>query len=174
MHTPNTHLTHLYREVLMKSLAYMEAVLDFGDDERGEDESLWNHANTIGNSNSSSSSSSNNNGHSNPIDNGIDLTQEHNLHSNSTHSNSTTTQPTQPHVLTPIYTQLTQLRTDIQFVLDTYRKGELIRSGVRVVLVGRPNAGKSSLLNILAQRPAAIVSAIPGTTRLVGVVLCYA
>ncbi|MGE4250693.1 MAG: tRNA uridine-5-carboxymethylaminomethyl(34) synthesis GTPase MnmE [Parvibaculaceae bacterium] len=40
-----------------------------------------------------------------------------------------------------------------------------IRDGVKVVIAGPPNAGKSSLLNLLARREAAIVSAIPGTTR---------
>lgn len=45
------------------------------------------------------------------------------------------------------------------------RRGELIRSGVKVAIVGPPNAGKSSLLNVLAAREAAIVSPIPGTTR---------
>jgi tRNA U34 5-carboxymethylaminomethyl modifying GTPase MnmE/TrmE len=44
-------------------------------------------------------------------------------------------------------------------------KGEIVREGVRVVLAGPPNAGKSSLLNALARRPAAIVSPIAGTTR---------
>jgi tRNA modification GTPase len=42
---------------------------------------------------------------------------------------------------------------------------EIIRDGVRVVLAGHPNTGKSSLLNALARREAAIVSDIPGTTR---------
>ena len=47
----------------------------------------------------------------------------------------------------------------------SYRRGELIRTGVKVAIVGRPNAGKSSLLNALAARDAAIVSSTPGTTR---------
>jgi tRNA modification GTPase len=42
---------------------------------------------------------------------------------------------------------------------------ERLRDGVRIVIAGPPNAGKSSLLNALAQRDAAIISAIPGTTR---------
>ena len=40
-----------------------------------------------------------------------------------------------------------------------------MRSGVQVAILGPPNAGKSSLLNVLARRPAAIVSSIAGTTR---------
>ncbi len=42
---------------------------------------------------------------------------------------------------------------------------ERLREGLRVVIAGPPNAGKSSLLNVLAQREAAITSAVPGTTR---------
>ncbi|MGB1591487.1 MAG: tRNA modification GTPase, partial [Promethearchaeia archaeon] len=45
------------------------------------------------------------------------------------------------------------------------RCGEVLRSGVPVVLTGPPNAGKSSLLNVLARRQAAIVSPVAGTTR---------
>lgn len=41
----------------------------------------------------------------------------------------------------------------------------MVRSGLEVAIVGPPNAGKSTLLNLLAQRDAAIVSDIPGTTR---------
>ncbi|OOG23506.1 tRNA uridine-5-carboxymethylaminomethyl(34) synthesis GTPase MnmE [Thioalkalivibrio denitrificans] len=53
--------------------------------------------------------------------------------------------------------------------LDTLRagasQGALLREGMRLVIAGRPNAGKSSLLNRLVQREAAIVTHIPGTTR---------
>jgi tRNA modification GTPase len=45
------------------------------------------------------------------------------------------------------------------------RRGERVREGFRIAIVGAPNAGKSSLLNALARRDVAIVSDIPGTTR---------
>lgn len=57
------------------------------------------------------------------------------------------------------------LRDELKVRLASPPRGELVRAGVRVALVGAPNAGKSSLLNVLAGRDAAIVSDVPGTTR---------
>ena len=58
-----------------------------------------------------------------------------------------------------------QIGFEIDQHLNDNRKGERLREGVKIAIVGAPNAGKSSLLNALAQRDVAIVSDIPGTTR---------
>jgi tRNA modification GTPase len=53
----------------------------------------------------------------------------------------------------------------LEAALEGVKRGEQIREGFRIALVGAPNAGKSTLLNALARRDAAIVTATPGTTR---------
>ncbi|MDP9128675.1 MAG: tRNA uridine-5-carboxymethylaminomethyl(34) synthesis GTPase MnmE [Pseudomonadota bacterium] len=61
--------------------------------------------------------------------------------------------------------ELTRLIEEIAAHLDDSNRGERLREGLSVAILGPPNAGKSSLLNALAQRDAAIVSATAGTTR---------
>lgn len=59
---------------------------------------------------------------------------------------------------------LRALLAELQETLQD-RRGERVRDGYRIALIGAPNAGKSSILNALVERPAAIVTDIPGTTR---------
>ncbi|MHB1142088.1 MAG: tRNA uridine-5-carboxymethylaminomethyl(34) synthesis GTPase MnmE [Sulfuricaulis sp.] len=61
--------------------------------------------------------------------------------------------------------ELDVLARDVEKLLASTQQGVLLHDGMTVVLAGPPNAGKSSLLNALAARDTAIVSAIPGTTR---------
>ena len=50
-------------------------------------------------------------------------------------------------------------------LVQSFRLGNVVRNGVTVAIVGKPNAGKSTLLNTLLNEERAIVSEIPGTTR---------
>jgi len=61
--------------------------------------------------------------------------------------------------------QLQRLLQDVQRVCATTRQGALLRDGMKMVIAGQPNAGKSSLLNALSGQEVAIVTPIAGTTR---------
>lgn len=60
---------------------------------------------------------------------------------------------------------LEALVRDLEHAIAHVKRGEQVREGFRIALIGAPNAGKSTLLNALAKREAAIVTATPGTTR---------
>jgi tRNA modification GTPase len=64
-----------------------------------------------------------------------------------------------------VVAELEAVRAALEQLVAEARQGELLRQGLRVAIVGRPNVGKSSLLNLLSQRERAIVTDLPGTTR---------
>ncbi len=61
--------------------------------------------------------------------------------------------------------RLTEVADEIVHLLSTYEEGRVLREGLGVIILGLPNAGKSSLLNILLREERAIVAPVPGTTR---------
>ena len=64
-----------------------------------------------------------------------------------------------------VVAELEAVRCELEQLVAEARQGELLRQGLRVAIVGRPNVGKSSLLNLLSRRERAIVTNLPGTTR---------
>lgn len=61
--------------------------------------------------------------------------------------------------------KIEEIRTRIGKLLSSAEEGRLLKEGIRTVIIGKPNAGKSSLLNLLAGQERAIVTNVPGTTR---------
>ena len=68
-------------------------------------------------------------------------------------------------ILKNIKTNVNEIKNEIKKTLNDQKVGERIREGFKIAIVGPPNAGKSSLLNYLSNKEAAIVSEIAGTTR---------
>jgi len=64
-----------------------------------------------------------------------------------------------------VISQVTDLTKEIQFFLSENKRGDIIREGIEIAIIGKPNVGKSSLINQIAKKDISIVSKTSGTTR---------
>ncbi|MBU1061764.1 MAG: tRNA uridine-5-carboxymethylaminomethyl(34) synthesis GTPase MnmE [Candidatus Omnitrophica bacterium] len=64
-----------------------------------------------------------------------------------------------------IFKKLAKIKKEIEKLISTADEGKVLRQGIKAVICGSPNVGKSSLMNVLLNEPRAIVTHIPGTTR---------
>jgi tRNA modification GTPase len=70
-----------------------------------------------------------------------------------------------PSILEGNYEKINEINSEIETMLNDAKVGEIMREGFKIAIFGPPNSGKSSFLNLLARRKAAIVSEVRGTTR---------
>ena len=70
-----------------------------------------------------------------------------------------------PSILEGNYEKINEINAEIETMLNDAKVGEIMREGFKIAIFGPPNSGKSSFLNLLARRKAAIVSEVKGTTR---------
>jgi tRNA modification GTPase len=61
--------------------------------------------------------------------------------------------------------KINKIKKELEEMIEDEKRGEILKNGLKIAIVGRPNVGKSSLLNLLSKKEKAIVTSIPGTTR---------